>query len=295
MKSLLVFNARGGFGNQLFIAAAAMDLSQELNSPTYISMLNVDKAHLRNGSDIRRVRLPKNLFSTSNPFYLSLIRITNSKKMNSAIKSILNHWVVNFEEKSDRHLNILEISTIIKKFPRNKVILVNGYFQDFCYSKNLVGKLQDIFQQQETKYYTEFGFDYCAVHIRLGDMLKYTKSMGVLSKNFYEKAISQINQVSSNPILLISDDIQAASKMLPQSSWGTVVPMQPGEDAIIGFYRIMCGQSIVTSNSTFSYWAAFLSRSASLVIVPSSTSFDKKTQIKNIPSNWLKIESEWIE
>jgi hypothetical protein len=83
--------------------------------------------------------------------------------------------------------------------------------------------------------------------------------------------------------------------MLPEleSNIDNEIATKERQDSLLGFFRILGAKGVVVSNSTYSYWAAFLSKKAKIVVAPAQMSFDKKTIVRNLPPSWKLIDSEW--
>jgi hypothetical protein len=127
-------------------------------------------------------------------------------------------------------------------------------------------------------------------------MLHHKSSFGVLSGDYFKKAINVILKDNQIKLELFSDDYLKAKSMLSlhQDIFNESQFKHKSQDPIEVFYRIANADSIITSNSTFSIWAAFVSPTASLVIVPSEFRYDGLSNIGALPSSWQSIESIWI-
>ena len=293
MKTILVFNAKGGLGNQLFVAAAALSFSKNLNCKVYISMINIDQAHQETGSDMRRLNFRRSLFVSSHPLLSILVRIINTSQERARIKRFFDRFTINFEDQLDQQTNVHELIKIRTKYPNNKIIMVEGYFQDFSYANDI--KLSQDQIIDDRKIAGDKNFNYCAVHVRLGDMLRYKSSLGVLSEDYYKRAIELVKSNLELEIQLVSDDFKSALLMLPEleSNIDNEIATKEHQDSLLGFFRILGAKGVVVSNSTYSYWAAFLSKKAKIVVAPAQMSFDQKTIVRNLPSSWKLIHSEW--
>jgi hypothetical protein len=293
VKTILVFNAKGGLGNQLFVAAAALSLSKNLNCKVYISMINIDQAHQETGSDIRRLNFRRSLFVSSHPLLSFLVRILNTSQERKPIKRFFDRFTINFEDQLDQQTNVHELIKIRTKYPNNKIIMVEGFFQDFSYANDI--KLSQDQIIDDLKIDGDKNFNYCAVHVRLGDMLRYKSSLGVLSEDYYKRAIKLVKSNLQLEIQLVSDDFKSALLMLPELELNidNEIATKERQDSLLGFFRILGANGVIVSNSTYSYWAAFLSKKAKIVVAPAQMSFDQKTMVRNLPPTWKLIHPEW--
>ncbi len=293
MKTIFVFDAKGGLGNQLFVAAAATSLSKDLNHRTFISMLNIDWAHQNFGSDIRRLNFDRSLFVSSHLLLSILVRIINRGNQKSWLRGITKRFKITFKDQLDRQANLECLIEIQKKFPKNKIIMIEGYFQDFSYADEIMLNQDEIFSSSRLSCVQNL--NYCAVHVRLGDMQRYKTTFGILSERYYKNAIELMGFNSELEIQLVSDDVNSALLMLPELALNLTKPLtvKENQDPLFGFYTILGAKRVVLSNSTYSYWAAFLNKNAEFVAAPTQMSFDQKTIVRNLPSSWKLISSEW--
>jgi hypothetical protein len=54
------------------------------------------------------------------------------------------------------------------------------------------------------------------------------------------------------------------------------------------------GSANVISNSTFSWWPAFLSQTSVATVCPSDWFLNMEQPLELIPNNWIKIDSDWL-
>ncbi len=124
-------------------------------------------------------------------------------------------------------------------------------------------------------------FNSVGIHIRRGDLVTsalYSKTIGVLDLDYYNKGIEAIKSRISDPVFYVfSDDTEWCKKELKLS-----VPFEViGEDlsgthASGHMYLLSACKHQIISNSTFAWWAAWLNTSM------------KKTVIG--PKNWYRDE-----
>ncbi len=106
------------------------------------------------------------------------------------------------------------------------------------------------------------------VSIRRGDFLsdKFRKDFYVCDENYFHKAILEVKKRIENPVLIFfSDDIEWV-----KSNIKTDLPSyyETGNDPVWEKLRLMYScKHFVISNSTFSWWAQYLSRSDRKVVI----------------------------
>lgn len=132
------------------------------------------------------------------------------------------------------------------------------------------------------------------VHIRRGDLLTsplYAKTIGALDMSYYTEAIKRMNElVKEVTYFVFSDDIEWCRQNLKTSSSIVYVDQKfSGQKAEGHLYLMTKCKHFILSNSTFAWWAAFLSLNNSKKVI--------------YPKNWYKDESlinpemsppEWI-
>lgn len=106
------------------------------------------------------------------------------------------------------------------------------------------------------------------ISIRRGDFLspQYTNKFYICDETYIKKAIEKVKQLISNPVLVFfSDDIKWVKETIK-----TDLPSyyESGEDPIWEKLRLMYScKHFVISNSTFSWWAQYLSRNENKVVI----------------------------
>ncbi len=103
------------------------------------------------------------------------------------------------------------------------------------------------------------------VHIRRGDYVNLPHFHCILKPAYYRDAINKmIAETSISSVLVFSDDIEWCKTIgLPTSSIFVDEP-----DDAVALYLMSQFQHYVISNSSFSWWAVWLGKKASLVYAP---------------------------
>ena len=108
------------------------------------------------------------------------------------------------------------------------------------------------------------------IHLRLLDLGAVFSKLP-LGVEYYEESINKIRcEIPDSPIWLFTDDIELAKKLLPQTfvqEISAIVDPYSLSDVETLLIMSMC-EGLVLTNSTFSFWAGFFSKS-NLVIAPS--------------------------
>ncbi|WP_316806883.1 alpha-1,2-fucosyltransferase [Pedobacter agri] len=169
----------------------------------------------------------------------------------------------------------------------------SGYFQSGLFFENIATKLATYIKVKPqylsifNKLYGEL-FDkdkVIAIHIRRGDYLNldywWLENLGSdnlsLPITYFEKCLAQIENVDSYKIIFTSDDIGYVKNVF--GNFKNAIFAE--HDMITDFQILMNANICILSNSSFSWWAAYLNRNQ-----------DKKVFC---PKHWLgfKIQKEY--
>lgn len=126
------------------------------------------------------------------------------------------------------------------------------------------------------------------VTIRRGDFLdnKFAKDHYICTPEYFDKAVSKISELVENPhFFIFSDDIKWVKENM---TFPGEVDYEDGTDPVWEKIRLMYScKHFVISNSTFSWWAQYLSRNDKKIVVAPS-------RWKNTYQNNDIYEDDWI-
>lgn len=228
--------AQGQLGNQMFQLAFAASAAKQLNTSFFIAKSN----------SLHYFKLGGN-FDLKN-------RI-NSFLGNSISKNVID-WPNRFEG-SDYLLRDIKNNTFYK-----------GYFQSEEYFKKYDKWIKDLFEIKE-KYKKGLNVflkrienrKYIAVHIRRGDYLKHgDESLGgadiSLPMTYYKNCFEKINNLTDYKVVFVSDDPEFVKREFGSKD----NYCYERNDEITDFQILQNAEILVTANSTFSWWAAWLNK-----------------------------------
>lgn len=198
-----------------------------------------------------------------------------SKKDSPYLRKLIHRLIKYFPEKTYTQ-NDFEPLSMVKKGINNKTIL-NGYFQSlslFEGSENTIKNNIKIKSQYISEFEQKFGKLYSqnkilAIHSRMGDYINWgNESLGgknlVLPISYYKAALNRIENLDTYKIIIITDD-----KKLAQKRFGFLEKTDFfSESEILDFQLIKNASAIIISNSTFSWWAAYLSKTTEKILAP---------------------------
>jgi hypothetical protein len=297
----------GGLGNQLFQIAAG--LANNPNSLFVISCLG-DPRSTQFIPDIaaydfqgkiqfinctKKHKISKKFFS----LFLSTSGRRNIINRNSLLRfllQILGTMIFSTHFKKFLVPKVPNGSGYDESFSKRRGNLLIGYFQTFripdevmtfMYSlrlkdySELLDYLSKIAQQEEP----------VVIHVRRGDY-KSENAFGILDQQYYEKALAQITLDHDNDLIwLFSDEPAEAKKALPSHIKTSIKEVDPGNLHPTTTLEIMrLGHNYIIANSSFSWWAAKLSRVEKKVVVAPKPWFVSAVEpIDLIPKDWIRI------
>lgn len=283
----------GGLGNQLFCYSAGYYLSQK----------NKSELELRISPELNSIHRDPTLLSTLNlPGKFKQITKHPAREILQA--SLLYKFLYRFffEINFRRRVIYKSLGYDLKLEQVTSSIYLQGYFQTWKYaqhSKELILnalksniKLSDYGISLLKEVTSERSF---IVHIRLGDYKKDENSyFGILSPKYYENILMKHNY-SGLKVFIFTDDIDLAQREYASSfpSNAVWVDKEYKLTTLETLYIMLHGSSFAIANSTFSWWAAFLSEKVELVVAPSKWFKEHVDPIDLIPSYWVQEESKW--
>jgi len=284
-------------GNQMFQYACMKTLSNKLNIPIHLRILN-----------------------TNNVFYKT--RISECFKINDH-KQLDEKWyndnidqIYQCDEKTMEYDQEL-VEKVLKE--KDKSININGYFQTFKYFDQSILKefqFKDDIETKSQQFINSLGKEHILIslHIRRGDISENKAANSPISTKYILDSIKYMDdKISGNKLYLIfSDDHEYCKETLPNilydpenSSNNTYILVLPRStntfDSEYLDLAIMskCSHHIISASS-FSWWGAYLNQSKEKIVITPIPWFninhpDGKrlcSQEKDIiPNEWIRIEN----
>jgi hypothetical protein len=300
---VVVVQLQGGLGNQLFQISAGYWLARHYEA----SKLFLDASRIPFGTDnSRRFELLNfNLFPPNFELEVwgkSLSRISRARPARLGAFAALAASKINSRIKFRGYSNYVEnISSIpFENLKENSIL--NGYFNDFSIVEKareagLSNKL--VLSGSESNWLLDkmksIDFDSCvAIHVRLGDYLRFPRIFGRLTEDYYSAALEAIGISKNQQILIFSDQPNLAANYLPKISnrKNCEIIRHPEEVPSYEILFLMSQfRSIVCANSTFSMWAAWFNQGVGpeekRVAIPTPYLLDRADMVT--PATWHKI------
>ncbi len=270
----------GGLGNQLFQTAACLRYRNR-KEKVIISFLG-------------GIHFPKRIYSLDFIFERpSWLYFDNSNDINLTTKFISKTAAslrfgsyLPFISINDRNFNL-------KDYPssKNKVLFLDGYFNHKWTYNNLKKafsqlKLKQIELNQE---YLQICNNDVVIHLRGGDFLKIP-NLNICDFEYYKKSINYAISKGYDSFKLITED-QIYGKVIIREIKKYFIDLNIqilNSDSIKNDFNLIRSSKLaILSNSTFSWWASFLSTSKKEFIVPKNFSIKEKRII--LPNETIVI------
>ena len=136
------------------------------------------------------------------------------------------------------------------------------------------------------------------VHVRRGDYLNHKNTFGLLSLEYFDKAIKSFPIEMRRRIWIFSDDENMENFSILKNKYDCFFPPTAMLTPVEIMFLMSKGKNLIISNSTFSWWAGFLMKGNnknSIVLAPSEWCKSPDQFPDIIPSNWSKMESLWAQ
>jgi len=264
---MIYCNLKGGLGNMMFQIAAtksyAIDLGVEPSFPNLTNQMEV---------------------------------INNDLIHNPSIKHAFEYEIIFNSLKREHPTNTTELVRFPFEYVDYEIrdnSTVDGFFQSEKYFNHNREEVLKIFKKPDTiteyiekKYNNILSGNTVSLHVRRGDYLKFPNHHKVLTLDYYDKALSFFKD--DFKIIVFSDDIEWCKQNLNNK----VDHFIEGEKDYIELYMMSLCKNNIISNSSFSWWGAWLNENENKKIIAPKEWFGPAIQHNTndiIPDNWIKI------
>jgi hypothetical protein len=178
--------------------------------------------------------------------------------------------------------------------PQEDTFCIDGFFQSEKYFKNHRAAILDIFRPtKEIELEIESKFEFVksqkctSLHVRRGDYLKFSNHHPQQDVEYYAKAIELIPETEL--LVIFSDDIEWCKENI---RYKNSIFIENQKDYIELFLMSKCQNNII-SNSSFSWWGAWLNQNTNKIVVGPDRWFGPELSHLSardvIPEEWIKI------
>lgn len=179
---------------------------------------------------------------------------------------------------------------------RTRNLFLSGYFQSYHWPQIVREFLnKDPVESDALEHYRNLARIELpiVIHIRRGDYKK-EDTFGLLGANYYRKALAYLEILGiSNTVWLFSDEPELALKVLqldPTMNLRVIPELDINSAQLLEVMKL--GRAFVIANSTFSWWAAFLSE-AERVVAPKTWFKRADAPSRLIPESWHLVDSSF--
>jgi hypothetical protein len=277
---------KGGLANQMFIAAAGMALSSRLGCG-----LVLDASNYSNSNEVRELEIEvfqelKSCIKFETPSVLGRFAKLNKKFNPRSVHKASNVFLENGFSYDDRFTEIQE------------PVFLDGYFQSLRYFVDVENKVQDVFQDPtenpvQIQIASEVGNNFNAIHVRRGDYMNPLTSAfhGVCDSSYFMRGLETIEKITGEnmPVVCFTDSPKEISDDLKRKI-DFIVDPEVGR-SYHHMFAMRSAKHLVMSNSSFSWWAAYLgNREDRVVIAPRPWFQQGDTSASDlILPNWLSL------
>jgi hypothetical protein len=287
---MIVVKIAGGLGNQLFQYAAGRSLAL-----TYKTGLLLDLSFFNispnRSFDLDAFKIIAEKVNTKEVYkalnegkYYYIDKILGKNRLSAEHPSVYKERFFNFDP-----------DVLSKKPP----LFLDGYWQSEFYFMRYATQIRDELQFKNEELFNSEELvanmrntNSVCIHLRRNDYVtsEYNLSIhGVCSDDYYFRALEilKLKQIELQ-IYVFSDDLNAADSFINKIGSGVNVSRLTKGNHLTDFYLMQQCKYYIIANSTFSWWAAWLSKSENkIVFAPQKWFADESKNIKDLfPVNW---------
>lgn len=292
MDVVLIFN---GLGNQMSQYAFYLQKKKINKSTRFIFDKRSNVNH--NGYELERVFNIKLEKTISNFILYLLFRILTIKKhtyFSRPLIKLLNYFDIRLIEESENY----DFDDSLLK-PSGGIRFLFGGWHSEKYFQSIKNEILDTFKLNvdddlNIKHIEQIkNTESVAIHVRRGDYMKgihFEMYGSVCSKDYFEIAIKKINEMVESPhFFVFSNDLQWVKDNLILNKC-TFIDCNTGKDSWKDMYLMSNCKYNINSNSTFSWWGAWLNHNPKKIITPFY--FVNNLETKDFyPPSWIRIKT----
>lgn len=292
------FILQGGLGNQMFIWAASQFYLGKRQGQGSVELVV---------SDLARAGTPRNLEIDKFGFSSAVVFSEFTQSHHWLLRATRKFLTI-FKIQKNPFLGLYSSKTIgfdeALEQKAHKARFVTGYFQSEKYLMNTYVEEQlksldlnspsDNYKDllQEIKMHPSI-----VLHVRRGDYLKFSEEFGVLDAEFFKNSMNKIPGWQDLNLWIFSDERNIQEELETHFPQARYILENQGLNPAETLLLMSAGSHIIISNSSFSWWAAYLMRlhsKNSLVVAPTPWSKNRNDVTSFIPAGWIKAPAVWL-
>lgn len=260
----------GGLGNQMFQYALMTGLQESFDEVVCADISSYSHCNAHNGLELERVF----------PISLTVVKRDPIMARKLTLSRYLNRFLpflcckCQFEYPDFRFITSIYDVKSRKKY-------YAGYWHNFRYVAPFRHKLLQTFtfkvpldKRNHETLEAISGRESVGIHVRRGDYLNEAQYQGICTLEYYRKAIALVHGVLRNPVYYVfSNDMEWCKKhIIPllDGSEAVCVDWNNGKESYRDMQLMTYCKGLIISNSSFSWWGAFLNqREKNIIVAPS--------------------------
>jgi hypothetical protein len=291
----------GGLGNQLFQYSAGLFYARRVGKQLRLDLSFVNSGmtiHSSNTSILTLVKSPQFVILSHKKYSIALKKFKDKLSRKSQLFSSLRLQLTNEHQSSTLGFD----KTLLVK---NNITRLQGYYQSWFFVNELAKQnlFIDLDLLKESTWLKSnakkaSSKNQIAIHVRGGDYKKVKNSIGMLSDNYYMNAIQLMSsKVNNARFWVFSNEIDEAAErlahILPKNTVWVKEPRNLDPAQVL--FLMSKFKFLITANSSFSWWAAWIGGPKNCVVFPNPWFRGIESPELLIPANWKSVESSWMD
>ncbi|WP_316820464.1 alpha-1,2-fucosyltransferase [Pedobacter gandavensis] len=283
---MIVIQHVGGLGNQMFQYAFGRYLSIKYKIPLFLDIHHYTYGHSNRNFDLEMFKLREVVIGEGR------VLIKDHVQHSFRLKERQFHF-------DKQAFNILDGFNEVTK-NQDYLFLLRGYWQSYKYFDTIkdVIKKDFEFKRKLSGKWLELSKEIAKsnavmINVRRGDYLQNLDYHGVVDEKYLFKAMKVLEKRVENPVFYVfSDDISwCRSHLIGYSNLHFVDERYYDEKFEFYLQLMTCCKHFIISNSTFSWWGAWLSKYQNKIVIAPKKWFvaDGLNAKDLIPKDWMKI------
>ena len=295
---MIIIRLSGGLGNQMFQYAFGKAIAQARGEKLHLETSFLDHNRTANSQFMPR-DFELNLFQLS-----EIKRVPSLALFGKSVSFHLFRWanklglIREVREKAEGAFDP-EIHKIV-----GQNLAFGGYWQSPLYFEGYADLIRNEFRFKEPLSEPSQAIaqqiaatESVCLHVRRGDygLATNSQNLGLLSIEYYQKAIESITQKVANPyFFLFSDDPQWVLQNLPLSHPYTLVDVNGGKNSWQDLALMTLCKHNIVANSSFSWWGVWLGINPDKQVICPNPWFRSSAMSDMIPAHWTKLDALWV-